>query len=223
MPSESAVSPRTDLRLIETLGWRAGQGFVRLDRHLARLAGSARALGFRCDPAAARAALDEAVAGMEEAALRLRLTLGPGGDVEVTAAPFAPLPEGTVWRAAIATARLASDDALLRHKTTRRAVYDAARAEVAGMAEEALLLNERGELCEGAITSLFVERGGALLTPPLACGLLAGCLRGELLEAGRAREAVLKPADLAGARMFLGNSLRGLIPARLVDPPAGEG
>ena len=35
-------------------------------------------------------------------------------------------------------------------------------------------------------------------------------LRGELLAAGRAREAVLWPADLA-AGFWLGNALRGLL------------
>ena len=57
-----------------------------------------------------------------------------------------------------------------------------------------------------------------LLTPPLACGLLPGVLRARLLREGRAREAVLRPADLAARRLFVGNSLRGLIPARLVAP-----
>jgi 4-amino-4-deoxychorismate lyase len=47
--------------------------------------------------------------------------------------------------------------------------------------------------------------------------LLPGILREELLETGKAQEAELKPADLAAARrLFVGNSLRGLIRARLV-------
>ena len=49
-----------------------------------------------------------------------------------------------------------------------------------------MLLNERGEVCEGTITSVFVDIGdGALLTPPLRCGLLPGVLRGEMLDAGK--------------------------------------
>jgi 4-amino-4-deoxychorismate lyase len=63
----------------------------------------------------------------------------------------------------------------------------------------------------GTITNLFT----AELTPALSCGLLPGVLRAELLGQGR-REAVLRPGNLEGARFFMGNSLRGLIPARLV-------
>ena len=84
-------------------------------------------------------------------------------------------------------------------------------------ADEVILLNERGEVCEGTITNIFADPGdGVLLTPAPACGLLPGVLRGELLDGGRAREAVLGPADLMDAKgVFVGNSLRGLVPARL--------
>jgi para-aminobenzoate synthetase/4-amino-4-deoxychorismate lyase len=81
-----------------------------------------------------------------------------------------------------------------------------------------VVLNERGELTEGSITSLFVEKDGVLWTPPLSCGLLAGTLRAELLETGRAREKVLVPADLDDAdAVFLGNSVRGLLRAERVE------
>ena len=80
--------------------------------------------------------------------------------------------------------------------------------------DEVLFLNERGEVCDGTITSVFVARGGALVTPPLRCGLLPGVLREEMLAEGLCREAVLGREDLAEGLM-VGNSLRGLIPARL--------
>ena len=44
-----------------------------------------------------------------------------------------------------------------------------------------------------------------LLTPPLTSGAPAGVLRAELLASGRAREAVLYPADLGGD-FWLGNA-----------------
>ena len=70
-----------------------------------------------------------------------------------------------------------------------------ARAEYqVHQADEVILLNERGEVCEGTITNVFADVGdGVLVTPALACGLLPGVLRGELLDEGRASEAVLSP------------------------------
>ena len=145
--------------------------------------------------------------------LRIRLELFPDGRIDVQAAPFAPLAPETTWRLKLAATRLASTDPLLRHKTSRRAAYAAARAEFpAAEADEVILLNERGEVCEGTITSFFLDDGtGVLKTPPLGCGLLAGVLRGELLEGGKAVEATLRPEDLSRGAIFVGNSLRGLV------------
>jgi 4-amino-4-deoxychorismate lyase len=149
----------------------------------------------------------------------VRLVLGAGGAVGLTTHPFAPLDGDMVWMLAIASTRLSSADPLLRHKTTRREAYARARAEFpATTVEEVLLLNERGEVCEGTITTLFVDRGAGapLATPPLSSGLLAGVLRQSLLDTGQAVESVLEPRDLREAHaLFVGNSLRGLIPARL--------
>lgn len=215
MESPVRAPTEPDFRLIETFAFRPGQGFVRLDRHLRRMARTADWLGVRFDPERMRQAL-AGVAGADP--LRCRLTLDMTGKPEVTTGPLADNPPG--WTVGIATPRLASSDIWLRHKTTRRATYDQARAELPDGVDELLFLNEQDELCEGAITNLFVEiDGGRLLTPPVAAGLLPGILREELLETGRATEAVLTLHDLAAAhRVWMGNSLRGLIPAKVMLP-----
>jgi 4-amino-4-deoxychorismate lyase len=218
MPSESAVRDGngSGFELIETLRWEPAHGFVRLERHMARLAASARELGFELSPAGIDRALRDAVGG--GAPLRVRLTLAQDGKPEVTTQPYAPLAPDAVWTLRIAETRLDANDPLLRHKTTRRAVYDAARAEFSREeADEVILLNQHGQVCEGTITNVFIDMGdGVLLTPPLQCGLLPGVLRGELLESGGAKEAMLTEDDLSRAKaIFVGNSLRGLIRVRL--------
>ena len=200
---------QTDLRLIETLLWD-GTAFARLDRHLARLAASAAVLGFVHDPKAVARALG-AVDGPTP--LRVRLTLGRAGDVRMSAAP---LPEAkSEWRIAVSPVRLAADDPRLRHKTSDRALYDGTRAALPDGTDEVIFLNERGEVCEGTITNVFFDLGDGLCTPPLTCGCLPGVLRAEMLAMGQAREAVLTAADLSRARLWVGNSLRGLIAATL--------
>ncbi|WP_428426197.1 aminotransferase class IV family protein [Pararhizobium sp.] len=206
----------SDFSLIETMRWEPGTGIVRLRLHLARLKRSAGRLGFAgADTAAEKLA---EVRG-EGSPLRVRLTLSPTGEIVITTAPFSPLPEDTVWRVAIAAVRLDSGNKLLRHKTTRRDIYEAARAEYpAAEADEVLLLNEKNEPCEGTITSIFLDDGtGILKTPPIVCGLLAGVLRTELICARRARIQRLTLADLQTGTLYMGNSLRGLIRAKLLS------
>lgn len=219
MSSEGALRDGggPDFELIETMRWEPASGFLRFERHLARLYASAAALGFRYDPQRIGETLRNAVA-TPETALRTRLVLSPDGDVRASTQPYEPLAPHKVWTLRVARVRLVSTDPLARHKTSRRGTYAAARAEYPiHQADEVILLNERGEVCEGTITNVFVEGDdGVLLTPPLACGLLPGVLRGELLDGGRAGEALLTADDLTdGRRVFVGNSLRGLIPARL--------
>ncbi|AZO21944.1 MULTISPECIES: aminotransferase class IV family protein [unclassified Mesorhizobium] len=219
MSSESALRDgnRADFELIETMRWEPGSGFLRFDRHLARLYASAAELGFACDPQRIGEVLMGAVGG-QQIAMRTRLALQRNGEATAAAQPYEPLPAGKVWRLRLARTRLDSSDMLLRHKTSRRQVYTHARAEyLITQADEVLLANERGELCEGTITNLFADFGdGVLATPRLDCGLLPGILRGELLDEGRAVEAIYSYDDLKSAKaIFVGNSLRGLIPAQL--------
>ncbi|TGP23756.1 MULTISPECIES: aminotransferase class IV family protein [unclassified Mesorhizobium] len=219
MSSESAIRDgnRADFELIETMRWEPGAGFLRFDRHLARLYASAAELGFACDPQRVGEALTGAV-GDQRIAMRTRLALQRNGEATASAQPYEPLPAGKVWRLQLARVRLDSGDTLLRHKTSRRDTYQRARAEyLATRADEVLLANERGELCEGTITNLFADFGdGVLATPRLDCGLLPGILRGTLLDEGRAVEAIYTFDDLKSAKaIFVGNSLRGLIPAQL--------
>ncbi|MGN6767086.1 MAG: aminotransferase class IV family protein [Rhizobiaceae bacterium] len=202
--------------LIETMRWEPQGGFLRGERHLARLRASAKALGFDWDPQDAIAKAEEIVAG-SEVPLRVRLALSRDGTIAAKSEIYVPLPNGAVWWLKLARTRLQSADPLLRHKTSRRDAYTQARSEYGrDQADEVLLANERDELCEGTITSLFADFGEkALLTPALSCGLLAGVLRAEMIDNGAAKEAVFSYDDLRSARaVFVGNSLRGLIPAK---------
>ncbi|MFN3578782.1 MAG: aminotransferase class IV family protein [Tabrizicola sp.] len=185
------------LRLIETVLWD-GRAAPRWPLHRARLRRSAELLGWACP--------ETAPTGPDHPA-RLRLTLDRAGRVEWQVSPL-PATKAE-WRVGLAEARLRSDDPWLRVKTTRRAVYDAARAALPEGLDEVLFLNERGEVCEGTITTVFFDRGQGMRTPPLSCGLLPGVLRAEL----DLPEEVLRVEDLGSVRLWVGNALRGVIPA----------
>lgn len=205
--------------LLETLKWTPQDGFALLERHVRRLETTAAYFGFDFDLSTVMAALNASVANATQAK-RLRLTVDPWGAAQVATAPLPVRDEIRPWRYAIASTPVDDENPFVYFKTTNRAFYDDARESLQAETgcDEVVFLNGRGELTEGSITNLFIEKDGVLLTPPVSSGLLAGTLRAELLDTGRARESVLTQQDLHGAdQVYLGNSVRGLMPAQPFD------
>ena len=203
--------------LIETISWSPEEGFVLLERHLTRLSVSALYFHRPFDREHVLAELDDAVKISAKGPLRLRLLLGPDGQLSVTTTALTHTLDPAL-RFGFAAERVDAADPYLRHKTTRRARFDRELARAAGLgAREVLFENQYGELTEGAWTNIFVKTGDRLLTPGLHAGLLPGTLRAELLASGRAHEARLTRQDLLIAEaVFLGNSVRGLMKAVFV-------
>jgi para-aminobenzoate synthetase/4-amino-4-deoxychorismate lyase len=195
--------------LLETM--RAENGAVALlERHLERLARSAAHFGFRCDIGAARRAVVERAAAMKEPAC-LRLLVSSTGARELETRP---LPRGAPRRLRIAAVRVDSNDPLLRHKTTRRGLYERAR-EGCGADDDVILVNERDEATETTIANIAVCRNGRWITPPVSSGLLGGVRRSELLAAGTIAECAVEASTLVpGETVRCFNALRGIFDAK---------
>jgi len=208
-------------QLFETMWARGGQGARKLEKHLARLARSAQALGFVFDGAEAHAAIDEVLAALPaQEPLRLRLALAHDGHLNITHAPLAPLPAGAVGLV-IAPERLPDHNPLSAHKTTLRHAYDAGvqAAERVG-AFDSLFFTEDGRLVEGGRSSVFVQIDGRWYTPPVADGALPGVMRAQLLADAElaAGERSLRLDDLRQAQaLVVCNALRGALPAQLLS------
>ncbi|MDQ3144879.1 MAG: chorismate-binding protein, partial [Pseudomonadota bacterium] len=200
-----------DFDLIETMRLDPHEGIFELDRHLDRLKSSAGDLDFRFDRHGARNELQAATFGRKEQAM-VRLLLSRSGTMAIEVKRF-DAPGELPVRVALRPLPVDPSDFRLRHKTTDRRFYDRARQE--GGAFETIFVDPEGRLTEGSRTTIFVERDGKLLTPALERGLMPGILRAKLIDEGRAEEADLTAEDLGGG-FFVGNILRGLIPARLV-------
>ncbi|HYJ31482.1 MAG TPA: aminodeoxychorismate synthase component I [Allosphingosinicella sp.] len=207
------TDPARSFDLAETMRFDPEEGVAELDRHLARLKSSADALGFVFDRHHARNELQAATFRVPGPA-RVRLLLSPTGALAIEIGPLPPIPAEPV-AVALAPRPVPGDDFRLAFKTSDRAFWDEARDPDTF---ETIFHDEAGFLTEGSFTSLFVERGGMLLTPPLARGLLPGILRQRLIEEGRAREADLVAADLVSG-FLIGNDVRGLIRATLAPAP----
>ena len=200
--------------LIETMHFDPHEGVALLELHLERMRASADELGFAFDRHGLRNAIQALCFDIAEPA-KLRLMVARSGAHTLEVAPLpAPLAEPAIC--AVMPLPVATGDWRLRHKTTDRAFYEEAHSAARGAgAHEALFLRDDGLLTEGTFTSLFVERDGVLLTPPIGLGLLPGVLRQSLIDAGRAIEGVVRLEDLADD-FHIGNALRGVMPARLL-------
>ncbi|WP_254621069.1 aminodeoxychorismate synthase component I [Sphingomonas sp. CL5.1] len=199
-------APRFDL--IETMAFDPEEGVLRVEAHLARMKASAEALGFAFDRHDTRNELQAATFRLRRPA-RIRLLAARSGRIAIEIGP-APPPRAAPLEVALVPLPAAPTDFRLHHKTSARAFLD--RARMAAGSDEVAFVSPDGFLTEGSFTTIFVERGGTLVTPPLMRGLLPGILRAELLAAGRAVEGDLAPADLSDG-FFVGNALRGLMPA----------
>lgn len=205
----------SDFELLETLRLEGGRYHL-LEEHLARLKSSARYFGFRVSESRVREALAEhASQHSSRPTRRARLLVSRAGGVRVESAEL----EQTRGMQRVALARTPVDrrDRFLYHKTTRRGVYEARRAEHP-LAFDVLLRNGEGELTEFTSGNLVLELDGRLWTPPRECGLLAGTMRETLLRSGEVSERVLTAEDLrrASRRLFV-NGVRGRVEVNFAD------
>lgn len=225
--------------VFETCGVIRGQAFA-LTRHLARLARSARGLGLdEPDLDAIRSGVDAVLAAAPGSG-RVRITvtagIGPLGSgrtpgaqtVLVLAGPASPPSPARVARVPW-TRNERSAVAGLKTTSYAENVVALAEAHRHG-ADEALLANTVGALCEGTGSNVFVERDGELVTPSLSTGCLAGITRELVLEWSAqvglpVREAspdelpytVLDEVAAGRAHLALSGSVRTFVPVVALD------
>lgn len=221
----------------ETLYVEAGRTAF-LARHLERLRQGLSILRIEPPPVLAgigaviaRLAEENGLSGRAGARVTVTRGAGPRGlafpptdemrpTMLVAIAP-APAPLKTPLRLHLSTRRRYSGAATASFKALGGYVdnllaFNEARA--AG-ADEALMLNEHGRIAGAASANIFViDAAGSVVTPPVREGALPGVARAVLLDGLGAHgvaieERPLWPEDLAGARLFLTNSLRGVQPA----------
>jgi para-aminobenzoate synthetase/4-amino-4-deoxychorismate lyase len=236
-PAHRTVSPVSEnapivrlpdkFSLIETLLWDGSYRLLEL--HLDRLEDSAAYFGFAFDRAAVRAALEDHArqfANQQSAAQhsadssprlprRVRLLMvDDEGHIQIGSEVLSPRDDpNRIGRVTISSVRTDPADAMLYHKTTNRPIYSPAFEQATrGGFDDVLFLNLRGEITEGAISNIFIEKDGSWFTPPVECGLLAGVYRRHLLETRpEIEERVLFIDDLRSAdAIYLANAVRGL-------------
>jgi para-aminobenzoate synthetase/4-amino-4-deoxychorismate lyase len=194
--------------LLESILWEPGEGYFLLEKHLERLCGAAEYFDYRLDLNEVRTRLSEIAGLFPPAPQKIRLRVARDGVILIDSDPLAPEPCCKTWRVGLAASPVNPSDSFLYHKTTRREIYEAARATRPDC-DDVLLWNPKGEITESTIANLVVRKEGADFTPPISVGLLPGTFRAHLLETGRIRERTITIAELKMAReIFLINSVR---------------
>jgi len=208
------VSLDSEYQLFESILWR--EGYLWLDEHLLRMAESADELGFPWNKADALLLLDRLDNELCRSCggFKARLALSLQGEFTLHHEPVVSMHKGNLpLRLVLAVHHTDSSQRLLYHKTTARELYDRyyRLAALKGY-DEVLFTNERGELSEGAISTVFIRKGGKCYTPPLRSGILNGIFRSYFLSTRSfAEEKTLFPEDLTDADMiYIANSVRGL-------------
>ncbi len=198
--------------LLETLLWTPDKGYFLMENHLRRMAESAEFFSRPCEDIKLRQSLQQAAEKFTGIPQRVRLLLRVDGTFVVENQMLSPMPQP--FRFGLAVAPVDSSDRFLYHKTTRRIVYEKARAAQPGF-DDVLLWNPAGEITETTIANIICVIDGQWLTPPVSCGLLPGLYRAEMLKQGNIREAEIRVEDLNRCtKYYLINSVRGLWPVQ---------
>ena len=201
-----------DFQILETMLFE--NGISDLDAHLNRMAESAKFFKFKFDKETAERFVTNRVADTPGKS-RIRLLLNFKGELELQAFPISTNGWGTSSaKVKLSEEHTSSKDIFLRHKTTRRDFYNKHFHKAVDKGyNEVIFTNERGEICEGAISNIFIQdQDGSWYTPPLSSGLLPGIWRAAAIKKLHAGEKVLHLEDLNNVKqIIIGNSVRGEI------------
>ncbi len=208
-------------QLIETMRWSKKEDIFLFNLHLKRLRASAEFFGFSCKLKKIREALRQKINTLHpDKNYKLRLLLKISGDISVHACVLSrQKPHTGIPKICISPYRLNPRSIYLYHKTTRRRLYNRQFRQYKKQGFfDVIFLNNKEEVCEGAISNIFLKKKGVYYTPPVACGLLPGVFRKYFIEKhkNKVKEKILSIEDLANADViYCANSVRGMVRVNL--------
>jgi branched-subunit amino acid aminotransferase/4-amino-4-deoxychorismate lyase len=224
---------------------------MRLEQHVNRLISSAAALdlqmpasfeaGLESTANDIRAAIGQLLSASRLTDARVRLTMTPGAvprpgqtiehpappTVLITASPVQPYPEEHYrhgMRVCICPYQQSVHDPLAGHKTLGYLPRLLGMKHAAErQCNEALWFTIDNHLAEGSFCNVFLWHEGTLLTPPTQTPILAGIVRGCVLELARRENLPVdeRPIDietlLAAQEVFLTASIMEVMPVTAIE------
>lgn len=212
------VLKKQNSEILETFLWQPRTGVKNFSQHKKRLIKTANELKYPFKEVHFQNAIKSIIS--VDKPQRVRLALNNLGEFNIQQSDYEPYQINSEVTFSLSKYPLSDKVQVTRHKVSDRNFYDGERNRIRKLteADEVIFLNNKNEICEGSYTSIFIKKNGVLVTPPLSSGLLPGILRADLLEKKQAIERKLTITDIIEAKeVFLGNSLRGLMKAKLLD------
>ena len=209
--------------LFETMRSYGGKIF-KIDEHLSRLFDSSKALNINI-PYSKRKLREASYNSIKRNALKdayIRITVTGSENVIILIKEFSGRPrknyiDGT--SATVSKITLNEHSPLAGKKTLNFLNYLLAKEDARHSGyDEAILLNTKGNVAEGATSNIFLVKNGKLLTPSLNDGILPGITRrtviglAKKLKIAVAEKHISRKELMSADEVFLTNSLAELLP-----------
>jgi branched-chain amino acid aminotransferase len=129
-------------------------------------------------------------------------------------------------RAKVSSWRRISPDGLIPHAKASGQYLNSilAKTEAANAGyEEAILLDQRGNVCEGSGENVFVVREGEIVTPPHTASILDGVNRRSVIQIGRDLGYAVTEREIGRSELYLAEEIfltgtaAELVPVREID------
>ncbi|MFA5089766.1 MAG: aminodeoxychorismate synthase component I [Candidatus Omnitrophota bacterium] len=202
--------------LLETILWNGR--YVLLTAHLRRVEASAEYFHFHFNRRKVISGLKSLSGKFSEGrCYRIRLLLSREGDIRFEYIKIQEDKRQKNATVVISPHKIDPDNVFLYHKTTNRKLYDSEYKHYSPLGfSDVLFLNNRNEVCEGAVSNIIIRTREGCFTPLASCGLLPGVFRAYLIKRHKVKEKVISLQELLDAdKVFICNSVRGLIEVRL--------
>jgi para-aminobenzoate synthetase / 4-amino-4-deoxychorismate lyase len=207
-----------EFKLIETMVWEPANGYALMELHMQRLLESADYFNYKYSRNDIIKHLKKISKGFNsQQKYRVRLLLDKNGNMETSCSSIDM--DSALDAITISSRRTDSSDKWLYHKTTNRRIYDSEHSKYRKLGFfDIIFQNEKGQITEGAISNIFIEKAGIYYTPPIECGVLKGVYRSYLLNQKKlkVKEKIIYLKDLLKAdNIIMTNAVRGIVKVRL--------
>ena len=172
-------------------GWMSGNGIFEtiktvdnkpwaMSRHMRRAVSSAQKIGLRVQSEESiREAVERLCMAEKHSYGVLRISFGQNGNWSAVHLPYEPIRQGAKLLSYDKEIAILGQPIKSYPYTHRLEILEAIK--LLG-ADEAIVCNDKGKVCEGSVTNLLLRIENTWVTPPISDGVLPGVMRALVIE-----------------------------------------